>query len=71
MIIPTTETMNCYPSKQINRGKYLYNLQVVHRRDTLQNSCCRQYSVLYYLIMVLVSYISIMYFEFGIPDKSE
>ena len=34
MIIPLTESTNCYPSKQINRGKHLYNLQVVHRRDT-------------------------------------
>ena len=37
MIIPSTESTNCYPSKQINRGKHLYNLQVVRRRDTDQS----------------------------------
>ena len=38
MIIPSTESTNCCPSKQINREKYLYNLHVVRRRDTLNQS---------------------------------
>jgi mRNA interferase MazF len=43
MIIPSTESTNCCPSKQINREKYLYNLHVVRRRDTLMK--IKQYDI--------------------------